>query len=144
MGGAQLTLFQCQMQIINKTKDTVLAENFELCDTFLKQVRGLMFRRRIVPLVFVNDEEKKISIHSWFCFGEIDLIFLNKYYEVVELKQGWKPWRIHYPMGKSMFLIELPKGTINRTETHIGDVINFKTGKESDQSDLSIQTDRQF
>jgi len=123
------------MHIINYTKGKTIAENFEKCDTLLKQIRGLMFRRKVVPLVFIHKTEGRRNIHSFFCSGEIDLIFLNKHYEVVEIKPRWKSWSFYRPYSYYTFLLELPAGTISRTDTHIGDVIHFKEVKEQDQLD---------
>ncbi len=113
------------MPIINKTKDSVLADSFEECTSFWQQTRGMMFRKEVVPLVFVFPREKIIKLHSWFCPGNMDLIFLDESWEVVELQHDWSTRSTYTPQRPFMFLLELPSGTIFRTGTQVGDVLHI-------------------
>ena len=84
-----------------------------------------MFSKKIRPLVFVFDKEKIIPLHMFFVFYPIDVLFLNKNKLVVEMKKSFRPFSFYTPKNKSMFVIELPDGTINRTKSGIGDKIEF-------------------
>ncbi len=112
------------MQIKNITKETVLAESFEECRTWWSQTRGMMFRKKVVPLVFVFPKEQIIRLHSWFCPGVMDLVFLDENWEVVEIVSEWRP-RSSYSSKKAMFLLELPVGTIAHSRTDVGDVVQI-------------------
>ena len=113
------------MPIINKSKDMVLADKFTECSSFWQQTRGMMFRKKVVPLVFAFPKEKIVKLHSWFCPDNLDLVFLNENWEVVEL-QAELPTRSSYkPQKRFMFLLELPRGTIWKTQTEIGDVVHI-------------------
>jgi uncharacterized membrane protein (UPF0127 family) len=113
------------MPIVNRTKDVVLAHSFEECKSWWEQTRGLMFRKEVVPLVFVFSKEQTLKLHSWFCPDNIDLVFLDENWEVVELQQEWEPWSSYSSQKPSMFLLELPRGTIWKTGTQLGDVVNI-------------------
>lgn len=39
----------------------------EVCDTAWKQARGLMFRKKSKPLLFIFSKPTQQSIHSFFC-----------------------------------------------------------------------------
>ncbi|MEM3154004.1 MAG: DUF192 domain-containing protein [Candidatus Woesearchaeota archaeon] len=113
------------MPIINKTKNSVLADSFEECVTFWQQTRGMMFRKKVVPLVFKFPKEQKVKLHSWFCPGNIDLVFLDENWEVVETFPEWEPGSSYESKRPCLFLLELPAGTIFRTGTQAGDVVHI-------------------
>lgn len=113
------------MPIINRTRDVVLAESFEECATFWQQLRGMMFRKDIVPLVFRFPKEQTVDLHSFFCPGPMDLLFLDETWEVVEIHSEWQPrskYKNRYP---AMFLLELPPGTVWKSNTQVGDVVQI-------------------
>jgi uncharacterized membrane protein (UPF0127 family) len=114
------------MPIINVTKDSVLADSFEECRTFWEQTKGMMFRREVVPLLFSFPRHTIVKLHSWFCPDNIDLVFLDENWEVVELQSEWDTWSSYRPQKPFMFLLELPRSTIFRTGTQIGDVVHIK------------------
>ena len=62
----------------------------------------------------------------FFVFFPIDVIFLNKNKEVVELKQNFRPFSIYFPKNKAKYIIELPNNTIKQTNTEINDLIDFR------------------
>jgi uncharacterized membrane protein (UPF0127 family) len=113
------------MSIINKTRESVLADSFEECRTFWEQTKGMMFRKEVVPLVFIFSKQQIVKLHSWFCPNNMDLVFLDEDWEVVELQPEWEPWSKYIPEKPFMFLLELPRGTIFKTGTQVGDIIHL-------------------
>ncbi len=113
------------MPIINVTKDSVLAHSFEECKTFWEQTKGMMFRKEVVPLVFIFPKEQIVKLHSWFCPDNIDLVFIDENWEIVELQSEWETWSSYKSQKQFMFLLELPRGTIFRTGTVVGDVVHI-------------------
>lgn len=47
------------------------------CKSFFSKFRGLMFRKKSKPLLFVFDKPTTISIHSFFCKSFIAAWFLD-------------------------------------------------------------------
>ncbi|RMD57837.1 DUF192 domain-containing protein [Candidatus Woesearchaeota archaeon] len=112
--------------IRNVTRNTIVARSFVTCSTFWEQTRGLMFRKKVIPLLFVFPKEQRFRLHSWFCPGPIDLIFLDASWEVVELKSEWKRYGSYSSLRDAMFLLELPAGSIAQSRTEVGDILNIK------------------
>ncbi|MBI4146180.1 DUF192 domain-containing protein [Candidatus Woesearchaeota archaeon] len=113
------------MPILNATRQTILAVSFEECRTFWEQTRGMMFRKEVIPLVFHFEKEQTIRLHSWFCPGAMDLVFLNDAWEVVEMRSEWEPKSSYHSFRPALFLLELPVGTIAQSKTEVGDVVQI-------------------
>ncbi|MBI2135335.1 DUF192 domain-containing protein [Candidatus Woesearchaeota archaeon] len=112
-------------KIKNKTKKTVLSENVEVCKSIFSKSIGLMFSKKKRSLVFVFDREKIIPLHMLMVFYPIDVLFLNKNKEVVEMKENFRPFTFYTPKSKALYIIELPQGMIKKTKTKAGDKIGF-------------------
>lgn len=80
----------------------------KICDTPTSKFTGLMFRRKSLPLLFVFDKDKKLSIHSFFCkpFRAIWLDEKMNSIKIVDVKT-WKP----NISGRGKFLLEIPHVT---------------------------------
>ena len=61
----------------------------------------------------------------FFVFYPIDVLFLDKYKKVVEVKENFRPFEFYTPKNKALYTIELPQNTIKKTKTGIGNKINF-------------------
>jgi hypothetical protein len=62
----------------------------------------------------------------FFVFYPIEVSFLNKNKIVVEIKENFMPFSCYSPKNKAQYIIELPKGTIKKSKTAIGDNIEFQ------------------
>ena len=111
----------------NKTRNIILTKKVNFCSSAFSKFRGLMFSKEIKDkaLVFVFDEEKKVSLHMFFVFYPIDVLFLDKNKKIVELKKNFKPFRTHVPNKKAKYVVELPNNTIEKTKTEVNDEIVF-------------------
>ncbi len=114
------------MPIKNKTNNKLLAKEPKLCKNALSKALGLMFSRKSKTLIFVLNREKIVSLHMLFVFFPIDVLFLDKNKKVVEIKQNFMPFTFYSPANKAKYVIELPSGTIKKTNTELGDTISFK------------------
>ncbi len=79
----------------------------KICKSWLSKARGLMFSKR-ENLVFVFNDEKKRSLHSWFVFFPIEVYFIDKYKQVVE-KAILKPFSSYWSKNKAKYIIEIAK-----------------------------------
>lgn len=87
---------------------------------------GLMFSyREKFGFVFILDEPVVASIHMMFVFMPIDVIWCDEKKKVVALAEQVKPFGFASPKRNCSFIIEVPKGTIARTKTKIGDTLHF-------------------
>ena len=66
------------------------------------------------------------SIHMFFMRFSIDVLFVDKNNEIIYLLENFIPWKISRIIWKSYYVIELPCGTIKKTNTNIGDIIKIE------------------
>ncbi len=113
--------------ILNLTKNCQIASQSKTYKTVLSLARGLMFRKPLQDseaLILDMGGETSGSIHTFFVFFPIDVIWINRNLEVVDLQENVKPfvpWL--YPKKRSRYVIELPKGAIKISGTEVGDKI---------------------
>lgn len=112
-------------KIINTTKNTTLAETAEIANTPLKRLIGLLGRKGLETdqgLIIMPCN----SIHTFFMRFAIDVVFLDKNMQVVAISQALPPTRLFFAPLRSRLVIELPRGTIKRTNTQLKDIISIK------------------
>ncbi len=66
-----------------------------------------------------------ISLHMFFVFFPIDLIFLDAKKQVVEIKENFRPWNFYCAKQKAVFIIEAPQGFVKKKRIQISDAILF-------------------
>src|SRR3989338_5720124 len=112
------------MTIRNATRNTMIAQEAVKADTFLKRMRGLLGRAFLATgeaLVIVPCQ----SVHMLFMRFAIDVVFLDRNNRVAGLCVGLQPFSFSPVFWKSACAIELPAGTIKKTNTCIGDHIHL-------------------
>ena len=112
--------------IINVTKDTTIAQHCRICKNFFTRGIGLMFAKKMTPTILAFKRENTAAIHTFFVKHYLDVLFLNDHWEVVDLVEGLMPRSTYTPKHKAMFVVELPEGSIAKSKTARGDVINFR------------------
>ncbi len=112
------------MKIVNQTKGTAISQSTEIADTFSSRSRGLLGRR-----VFPAGEALVIrpcnSIHMFFMRFSIDVIFVTSQGIVLRVYHNLKPWRLTPVFFNAEYVIELPSGTLAKTNTDVGDEIRL-------------------
>ncbi|MBD8069120.1 DUF192 domain-containing protein [Bacillus sp. PS06] len=90
--------------------------------TFFKRFKGLMFR--VEPIENEGIWIKPCnSIHMFFMFFSIDVVFLNEEMRIIALKENVKPWTLIFPIKHATSVIEFPQGTISSYSFAVGDTI---------------------
>ena len=117
------------ISIENKNKK--LNEEFRLnyCDTFLTQLRGLMFRSRLgrdEGLVLVGTRNSRLdsSIHMFFVSFDLTVLWLNSDMKVVDkvLAKSWRP--MYFSKQPAKYVVEIHPERWGDFE--IGDEVQFK------------------
>ena len=110
------------MQIINRSKNTILAKEAIVADTLFKRIKGLLGKR-----AFQQGQALIIkpcnSIHTFFMRFSIDVLFVDKNNRAMKAISAFPPFRLSNIYFNSAFVIELPAGTINSTSTSEGDLL---------------------
>ena len=97
----------------------------EFITSFLGKARGLMFRLKPKTLIFANGKDEKVSLHMWFVFFPIDVVYLDENKKVVELVEHFYPFMVHAAQNKSRFIVEFPKGSIKKHNLKLGSQLQF-------------------
>jgi uncharacterized membrane protein (UPF0127 family) len=111
------------VRVINRTRETVLAERAELADNIWTRFVGLMGRRELPPgsgLVLKPGG----AIHMWFMRIPLDVIHVDKHDRVTHVLRGIKPWRFGPLFVGGKVAIELPVGAADTTQ--VGDEIQVE------------------
>lgn len=112
------------MIVKNITKNTMLGENIEIADTFMKRFLGLM------PRASLNQGEGLIinpcnSIHMFFMKFAIDVLFIDKNNKILHIEENFKPWRISKFVKGGKYVIELPVGAARNSQTDVDDIVSL-------------------
>ena len=105
----------------NQTRGTVVAEAADMADTSEKRRTGLLKHSCLEPgegLWIVPCE----SVHTFFMKFPIDLVYLDKALRVKKVRSAVPAWRMSACLTAHSIL-ELPAGTIERTQTAVGDTL---------------------
>ena len=66
------------MPIKNLTRKTTIAKEFRTAKSSMEKAVGFMFSEPKTALVMAFEKEKNISLHMFFVFGTIDVLFLDR------------------------------------------------------------------
>jgi uncharacterized membrane protein (UPF0127 family) len=110
----------------NRTRTTYLATELLIARSHWARFRGLMatpsinFRPGqglwIVPCH---------GVHTFAMRFPIDIVYLDRERTVVHLENELKPWRMAAIRVNAASVLELPSGTVHRSETALGDLIDI-------------------
>lgn len=101
--------------------------NLEVADTPLSRMRGLMFRDKIVPILFKFDSSGKWAIHSNFVKAEFDAVYLSSDGTVVEMFRRIPPnTQLVSPKKDAKYLLELPVELTDSLGIKVGSKIEWK------------------
>jgi len=114
------------LYVYNKTRETFVATEALLADSYFTRLVGLLGKTRrwaqlgrglwIVP---------SRGVHTIGMLFPIDLIFIGKDKQVVHVEEYVRPFRISKVSLKATSVLELPPHTIYRSGTKIGDQLEI-------------------
>jgi len=98
------------------------------CETFFCRLRGLTFRRSLAEgegLLLVQSRESRLdaSIHMFFMWMDIAVVWLNAQKRVVDVRlaRRWRP--LYMPQAPASYVLELSPAWMGRFA--VGDQIEF-------------------
>ncbi|MBO8128233.1 MAG: DUF192 domain-containing protein [Peptococcaceae bacterium] len=104
----------------NITKNAVLAHCVEPARSFIRRTIGLIGRRHFEPGDALWIKPCR-GIHTFGMRFPIDIVYLDNNWKVMRTVASLKPWRQGPIAFSASQVIELPAGTLERTDTRIGD-----------------------
>ena len=112
------------MVLINVQKKTVVSNHCHFANSVSKRMVGLLNRKSLAPgegLLL----DRCYGIHTFFMRFPIDVLFLDKDYHVMKAVRALPPWRT-CAVKQAVYVLELPAGTINQTQSTEGDQIQLR------------------
>ncbi|NQU09451.1 DUF192 domain-containing protein [bacterium] len=113
------------MVLFNTTKKTVVSEHCRFANSVLKRMVGLLNRK-----VFAPGEglllDKCYGIHTVGMRFPIDVLFLSRDLCVMRAVKALPPLRTCM-VRHAVYVLELPEGAIDRSQTVAGDQIQIRT-----------------
>lgn len=111
-------------RVANETRGTVLADGSGRVKNPVSRGLGLMGKKGLPPgggLII----DPCSGVVSFFMRFPIDVVFLDRDGRVVHLVEDLRPWKASKMVRASKLVVELPTGTIGRTQTQLGDVVTI-------------------
>lgn len=105
--------------VLNDETNQILVQKLKKADTFRKRFLGLMGQKTLTTgdgllLIPCN------GIHTFFMRFPIDVLYLNHYYQILDVYEEVKPWRALPFRKTAKYVLELPAGKILATGTKQG------------------------
>jgi uncharacterized membrane protein (UPF0127 family) len=123
------------MPVINVTKKTWLATKVRKADNFLTRLVGLLKRTNLGPEEALWLIPSK-GIHTIGMKFPIDVVFLDKSNVVLGIISELVPYRISGVRLRGYSVLELPKGTLKKSRTEVGDQLEISLVESSVMDDL--------
>ena len=128
---AALSPSQPNYALSNDSKNKSVNITMEIADNGFSRMRGLMFRPKVVPILFVFGYDGLFPIHSHYCPGEFDAVYLSQAGIVVEMFRKIPVGldRIS-PTKSASFLLELPPDVTDAIKIKEGDELSWEELKK--------------
>jgi uncharacterized membrane protein (UPF0127 family) len=123
------------MPVTNLSKKSWLATKVRKADSFLTRLVGLLKRTNLGPEEALWLMPSK-GIHTIGMKFPIDVVFLDKDNVVLGIISGLVPYRITGVRLKGHSVLELPKGTLKKSRTEVGDQLEISLVESSEMDDL--------
>ncbi len=110
----------------NQTRRATLITRGRLARTFWARFKGLMRHPGLAEgegLILKGEK----SIHTFFMRFPIDVVYADQTWQVVHLDPAMMPNRIGPFVLRAAYILEMPVGIIQITETAIGDQLTVQT-----------------
>ncbi len=109
-------------ELMNTTKDQLLARNLTVAESFLQRGIGLLGKKSIhrEDALWIKN---CFDVHTFFMRFAIDVVFLDEQMKVRDIRRNLKPWRMAFSPG-SKSVIEFLAGTITDNNLDVGDQLN--------------------
>ncbi len=127
-GGEHHRDADARWQVLNLTRQAILAERVEVADRGAKRRKGLLGRDGLEPeegLWIVPCE----SVHTFGMRFAIDLVYVDRKLRVRKVRSGVQPWRMSACLTAHS-VIELAAGVAAASKTQVGDQLEFSPANQ--------------
>ncbi len=117
------------MIVINATKNTLLSDRCRFANSIWKRMIGLLDRKNVAEgegLLL----DRCLGIHTIGMRFPIDVLCLDRNLRVLRTIKEMPPFRACL-LNRALFVMELPAGTISKTNTFVGDQIHIRVAHDN-------------
>src|SRR5947209_3582248 len=125
MLGAQDLKGHKRLRVLNSSKASVLGDRVRVADNSLTRFIGLLGRKGLGPSEGLLIQPSN-GVHTLGMLFKIDVVLLDKAGIILTLYHSLPPFRVTRLNWKSAAALELPCGTLKRTETETGDRLTIE------------------
>lgn len=112
------------MKVINKTTNTIIAQDVIIANSFISKNLGLLPYNTPKSLLL----KTRFGIHTFGMKYPIDVIILDKNNKVMKLKPALPPNSVFFWNPEYDTVIELPQGTIKQKKVQTADTLTLTPG----------------
>ncbi|HLO12992.1 MAG TPA: DUF192 domain-containing protein [Pseudoneobacillus sp.] len=112
------------MKAVNLSNGAEIANEITKAHSFFKRLKGLMFSKSLPEGHGLHIQPCR-SIHTFFMNYPIDILYLNKEFEIVGLQESFEPSKMGQVYKKGHSVLELPAGTLQKSGTKVGHKIKI-------------------
>lgn len=108
------------VRVRNTTRNSCLGDKIDVADSSLRRMVGLLGKHSLEPgcgLFIVPSQ----AIHTVGMAFPIDVVFVDRNYNVVGVREAIPPLRLTRVFWKALGVLELPAGSIGASRTEVGD-----------------------
>jgi uncharacterized protein len=113
-------------QLLNRSKQTMLASEVALADTSWTRMKGLLGKRsEDFPTgkgLWITPSQ---GVHTIGMKFPIDVVYLDSKHRVIHVCHSLNPFRFAAVKLRCRSVVELPAGTLAQTQTSVGDVLEI-------------------
>lgn len=113
--------------VLNRTRGTVVCAAASVAQTTVQRMRGLLGSRELAAGTGLWLRPSG-GVHTFGMAYAIDIVALDGLFRVVHLWREMKPWRTCGIHLRTRSVLELPVGSVNASQTEIGDQLCFEAG----------------
>src|SRR5271167_3285657 len=113
-----------KLRVSNQTKNRVLADRADIADTSRKRRTGLLKHTGLAAGegLWIAPSE---GVHTFGMKFPIDVVFLTRKKKILKVRPNMVRSRIAFSF-RAHSVLELPAGTLEKTETAAGDQLEFE------------------
>ncbi len=113
--------------VYNGSKNVIIASEVELADTAWKRMKGLLGRSAQDFSAGMGLWLRPAQgIHTIGMAFPIDAAYLDSKGRVLKIYHSLSPFRLAAMLPRVRSILELPPGTLERTNTEVGDILELR------------------
>ena len=111
------------MELKNRGKGTIVAHQILVADTFVKRLRGLLWK---APLLAGQGLVIRpcSSVHTFGMGYSIDVLFVDESHRILKIVSAMPPGRLAAALG-SAYVVELSSGSAKEASCSVGDILEW-------------------